>query len=157
MLISYSIHHRYHAMVICYLYYNALHTNTYSNIHVYLHLSYTTKYDFATIYTTTRDLTHWDPSNISKQNCRQHFKSISLHENFSIQLQFQLAISQHWFRDHFVYAPSKWETKLHCNVISHWLGAYTKWSLLVEVMACHYLTTCWIRSRTIWCPQATMS
>ena len=31
-------------------------------------------------------------------------------------------------RDHFVYAPSQWET-LHCNSISHWLGAYTKWSL----------------------------
>ena len=27
------------------------------------------------------------------------------------------------------YAPSQWEMTLHCNVISHWLGAYTKWSL----------------------------
>ena len=33
------------------------------------------------------------------------------------------------YRDHFVYARSKWETTLHCNVVSHWLGAYTKWSL----------------------------
>ena len=32
-------------------------------------------------------------------------------------------------RVHFVYAPRQWET-LHCNVVSHWLGAYTKWSLL---------------------------
>ena len=32
-------------------------------------------------------------------------------------------------RDHFVNAPSQWETTLHCNIISHWLGAYTKWSL----------------------------
>ena len=31
-------------------------------------------------------------------------------------------------RDHFVRAPTQWETTLHCNV-SHWLGAYTKWSL----------------------------
>ena len=31
-------------------------------------------------------------------------------------------------RDHFVYAPSQWETVLHCKVVSHWLGAYTKWS-----------------------------
>ena len=30
-------------------------------------------------------------------------------------------------RDHFVYAPSQWKTTLQCN-ISHWLGAYTKWS-----------------------------
>ena len=27
-------------------------------------------------------------------------------------------------RDRFVYAPSQWETKLQCNVTSHWLGAY---------------------------------
>ena len=33
------------------------------------------------------------------------------------------------FRDHFVYAPSQWETTLHCNVISHWLSTYSKWSL----------------------------
>ena len=32
------------------------------------------------------------------------------------------------FRNHFLYAPSQWET-LHCNTISHWLGACTKWSL----------------------------
>ena len=32
-------------------------------------------------------------------------------------------------RDHFEHAPSQLETRLHCNVISHWLGAYTKWSL----------------------------
>ena len=32
-------------------------------------------------------------------------------------------------RDHFSYAPSQWETTLHCNVVSHWLGAYTKWTL----------------------------
>ena len=33
-------------------------------------------------------------------------------------------------RDHFVYAPSQWETTLHCNVVSHWLGAFTKWTLI---------------------------
>ena len=27
-----------------------------------------------------------------------------------------------------VNAPSQWETTLHCNVVSHWLGACTKWS-----------------------------
>ena len=34
-----------------------------------------------------------------------------------------------WSRDHFVNVLSQWETTLHCNVVSHWLGAYTKWSL----------------------------
>ena len=29
-------------------------------------------------------------------------------------------------KDHFVNALSHWKTVLHCNVISHWLGAYTK-------------------------------
>ena len=28
-----------------------------------------------------------------------------------------------------MYAPSQWETMLQCNVVAHWLGAYTKWSL----------------------------
>ena len=32
-------------------------------------------------------------------------------------------------RIHSVHAPSQWETTLHCNVVSHWLGSYTKWSL----------------------------
>ena len=31
--------------------------------------------------------------------------------------------------DHFVYVCSQWEMTLHCDVISHWLGTYTKWSL----------------------------
>ena len=31
--------------------------------------------------------------------------------------------------DHFAYVPSQCETMLHCNVASHWLGAYTKWPL----------------------------
>ena len=35
-------------------------------------------------------------------------------------------------RDHFVYEPSQWETVLHCNVASHWLGTYTKWSLQIS-------------------------
>ena len=28
------------------------------------------------------------------------------------------------------YAPSQWDTSLHCNDASHWLGAYLDWSLL---------------------------
>ena len=31
-------------------------------------------------------------------------------------------------RDYFVHAPCQWETTLHCNVIAHWLGAYTNCS-----------------------------
>ena len=32
-------------------------------------------------------------------------------------------------RDHFVYAPSQWETMLQCNVVSRCLGAHIKQSL----------------------------
>ena len=32
-------------------------------------------------------------------------------------------------RDHFLYAPSQWETIIQCKFISHWLEAFTKWSL----------------------------
>ena len=32
-------------------------------------------------------------------------------------------------RDYIVYAPNQWETTLQCNIIFHWLGAYTKRSL----------------------------
>ena len=30
------------------------------------------------------------------------------------------------FKDHFMYAPSQWETTLQCNAVSHCLGAYKK-------------------------------
>ena len=33
------------------------------------------------------------------------------------------------FRDQSRYVPSQWETLLHCNTVSHWLGAYLDWSL----------------------------
>ena len=39
-----------------------------------------------------------------------------------------------WYiKVHFVYAPSQWETALQCNVISHWLSAHTKWSLIYDI------------------------
>ena len=38
--------------------------------------------------------------------------------------------SRRWNSDHFVYAPGQWETALQCNAVSHWLVAYTKWSLV---------------------------
>ena len=38
-------------------------------------------------------------------------------------------------RDHSVYVLSQWETALHCNAVSHWLGAYTEWSLVT--LTCH--------------------
>ena len=37
-----------------------------------------------------------------------------------------------WCRDHQGYAPSQWKMTLQCNVIPHWLGAFTKWSLMMH-------------------------
>ena len=36
--------------------------------------------------------------------------------------------------DHFVYAPSQWETTLQ----SHWMGAYTKWCLRWNLFGCRW-------------------
>ena len=51
--------------------------------------------------------------------------------------------SQRHDRDHFLYVPSQWETTLQCNVVSHWLGTYTKWYL-------HDLVLRWTRWNQPW-------
>ena len=38
-------------------------------------------------------------------------------------------MNYYYHRDHFVYAPSQWETTLQCNFVSQRLGAYPEWSL----------------------------
>ena len=63
-------------------------------------------------------------------------------------------------RDHFVYVPSQWETTLHCNVVSYWLGAYTKWSLSWHPLLYHTLHCfseskflCWSSTNFCICQQ----
>ena len=36
-------------------------------------------------------------------------------------------ITQYMYRIHSLHEPSQWQTTLHCNVVSGWLGWYTKW------------------------------
>ena len=45
------------------------------------------------------------------------------------------------FRDRFVNVPSQWEMTLQCNVISHWLGTFTKLNpvLLWSQLLLHFL------------------
>ena len=43
--------------------------------------------------------------------------------------------------DFFMYAPSQWETTLQCNVVSHWLCAYTKRSLIIYCFIIVYKLT----------------
>ena len=42
------------------------------------------------------------------------------------------SISTHILKDHFVYVPNQWEATLQCNVVSHWLATYKKWSLILQ-------------------------
>ena len=51
---------------------------------------------------------------------------LKTYSNYSIQQEINLL----WcHRDHSGYGISQWETTLQCNVVSHWLSPYTKWSL----------------------------
>ena len=42
--------------------------------------------------------------------------------------------------DHFVHVPCQWETTLHCNVISHWMGAL---SMRYDVTLWPHLLVAW--------------
>ena len=71
-------------------------------------------------------------------------------------------------RDQSRYVPSQWETSLQCYNVSHWLGAYQYWSLVLvinknvysesfmmieterKVQLCNHHCTCWWPG-TIWC------
>ena len=60
---------------------------------------------------------------------------------------------QWWLhRDYFVYAPSHWETTLQCNVVSHWLGAFIKWSLTtkLDIVSSQFLWLSTIFSNIFW-------
>ena len=53
------------------------------------------------------------------------------------------------YRDNFLCVPSQWEMMLHCKVISHWLGAYRKWSLTLHEIRCILLA---VRHLPVCCP-----
>ena len=43
------------------------------------------------------------------------------------------------FRGRTMNAPSQWETTLQCNAVSHWLRAFTKWSLNLICAVSQYI------------------
>ena len=51
-----------------------------------------------------------------------------------------------------VYAPSQWETTLHCNVASHWLGTYIKDSLHMNEQTCimHWSYILFAATHHVW-------
>ena len=63
--------------------------------------------------------------------CDYPCDSGKIHIFYFMAFDSTLVIPEAMFGDHFVNVPSQWETTLQCNVASHWLGAYTKWSLHV--------------------------
>ena len=40
-----------------------------------------------------------------------------------------------------LYVPSQWEMALHSNAISHWLGIYTEWSLILPTIMLHVIVS----------------
>ena len=67
---------------------------------------------------------------------------------------------QQWLQESFCVCTSQWETALHCNAISHWLDAYTKWSLCwhdnqLKIQSSNEHMTVWIYGVRAQClPQA---
>ena len=53
-----------------------------------------------------------------------------VHHRWVACVSFSRCVKFPCYRDHFVNAPTQWETTLQCNVVSHWPGTFTKWSLL---------------------------
>ena len=76
-------------------------------------------------------------SEMTKKSMHKKYSQTAFNRSFfsRILTNITLELTYHcelWTGDHFVNAPSQWRTMLHCNVVSHWLGAYTKWSLAME-------------------------
>ena len=53
---------------------------------------------------------------------------------------FGVVLYNSYCRDRFVYAPSQLETTLQGNVVSQWLGAYTKWFLVLILIIQGYFS-----------------
>ena len=72
---------------------------------------------------------HWsrESISISLRCCCQKTKPCDcIHQGGVVDIDL---LWQNTSRDHFVYSPSQWVMMFHCNIISHWLGTYAKWSL----------------------------
>ena len=70
---------------------------------------------------------------------------IILHFEWFLDIDMMWEAETHIFRDLFVHAPSQWETTLQCNVVSHWLGSFTKWTLHII-----WNKTIFIQENVLW-------
>ena len=92
----------------------------------------------------SRDLIQWNPV-INNHQFSPKYSQLILQEKymgcllsvrtkiFVIPLQMSLCM-QYCSRDQSRSVPSQWETLLHCNDVSHWLGAYIDWSLFYYLL-----------------------
>ena len=71
--------------------------------------------------------------------CRQQNVNHSNIDSESTKIVSTFSTSRWYFRDYFVYALRQWETTLHYNVVPHWLGAYTKRSLIFRTLPCDFI------------------
>ena len=70
------------------------------------------------------------PKNLARKDLTEIRAWISKHTPNKITIQvFTFSILEPGTRDQSEHALSQCETTLHCNVVSYWLGACTKWSL----------------------------
>ena len=63
----------------------------------------------------------------------------------------------HYPRDLSRYAPSPWETSLHCNDVSHWHGAYRDWSLREYPLSVMFFNTAFSQSNEKYPPPPHIS
>ena len=69
------------------------------------------------------------------QNTFENLK-ICIVNNQNVHYMYFVEPSLCCYGDHFVCALSQCTTMLQCNIISHWLGAYTKWFLCYHCCPC---------------------
>ena len=84
-------------------------------------------WDSCNSFSHTHQLCFMDVVIIGMAPLKLSWKSWAQHPS-STCLQHSLTLLPCW-QGSFFNVLSQWETTLHCNVVSHWLGAYTKWFL----------------------------
>ena len=76
----------------------------------------------------------WSPSATS-HHLNQCWHSLPTYICVSPSLNELIRMSVDQGGENFSDAPSQWEMTLHCNVISHWLVTYAKWSLMESMIS----------------------
>ena len=76
---------------------------------------------------------YWEPLNLERWSWNNNGIE-PIHRWWHICSSTMLPVVSQYNRDQSRYAPSQWETSVHCNNVSHWLGAYLDWSLPIHAV-----------------------